>query len=98
MRKADYFPPTVEKNISGCTFFRGEDDDELARKHRHAHEQKMNLLRQMEENKQRKEMEKRNDYLYDMQRLAVTDAVNKNHYEFKMRNLAVAQKAMDENI
>lgn len=37
---------------------------------------------QMEENKAKKALEKKQDMLYDAQRLAVTDQVNKNNIEF----------------
>ena len=38
MRKADYFAPTVKPEISGCLVFRGEDDEEEARKKAHCDE------------------------------------------------------------
>ena len=34
MRKADYLPQPVRTDVSGCTFFDGEDHDELDRKRR----------------------------------------------------------------
>ena len=34
MRKADYLPQPVRPDASGCTFFDGEDHDELDRKRR----------------------------------------------------------------
>ena len=45
---------------------------------------------QMEENKAKKTMEKKQDMLYDMQRIAMTEQVNKNNIEFQLRNRAVA--------
>ena len=42
-------------------------------------------------------MERKQDMLYDAQRLAVTAQVNKNATEFQLRNLAVAQQTMDIN-
>ena len=59
MRKADYFEPAVKPQVSGCVFFRGEDLEEEERKKAHQLEQKNYLLRQMEENKQKKDLEKR---------------------------------------
>ena len=59
MRKADYFEPAVKPQVSGCVFFRGEDHEEEERKKAHQLEQKNYLLRQMEENKQKKALEKR---------------------------------------
>lgn len=53
---------------------------------------------QMEENKAKKALEKKQDMLYDAQRLAVTDQVNKNNIEFQLRNRAVDQQMMDTNI
>ena len=44
MRKADYFPPTVEKNVSGCVAFTGEDHEEEDRKRAQAAEQRLYLL------------------------------------------------------
>ena len=35
---------------------------------------------------------KKQNMLYDQQRLAVTDQVNKNNIEFQLRNRAVAQQ------
>lgn len=52
---------------------------------------------QMEENKAKKALEKKQDMLYDAQRLAVTDQVNKNNIEFQLRNRAVDQQMMDTN-
>ena len=52
----------------------------------------------MEEKKQKKEMEKKMDMLYDKQRLAIADQVNRNNVTFQLQNLAVAQKTMDENL
>ena len=52
MRKADYHrPDRVDAKTSGCTFFRGEDDDFDPRQKRHQEEQRAYLLMQMEENK-----------------------------------------------
>ena len=46
---------------------------------------------QMQENKQKKAMQSKQDMLYDQQRLAMTAQVNKNNEEFQLRNRAVAQ-------
>ena len=51
MRKADYLPQPVRNDASGCTFFDGEDHDELDRKRRFQEEQRAYLLMQMEQNK-----------------------------------------------
>ena len=60
MRKLDYHRPEIfGTKTSGCTFFRGEDDDYEVRQKRHQEEQKMALLMQMEENKAKKELEKK---------------------------------------
>ena len=59
MRKADYFAPTVAKNVSGCVAFRGEDYEEEDRKRSQAAEQKSYLLQQMEETKAKKALEKK---------------------------------------
>ena len=53
---------------------------------------------QMEENKAKKELEKKQNMLYDAQRVAVAEQVNKNNMEFQLRNRAVAQQMQDENI
>ena len=78
MRKADYFPPTVEKNVSGCVAFTGEDHEEEDRKRAQAAEQRLYLLQQMEENRAKKELEKKQNMLYDKQRIAINDQVNRN--------------------
>ena len=92
MRKADYHrPDIVEPKTSGCTFFRGEDHGYEARQKAHQKEQQLALLMQMEENKAKKELEKKQNMLYDAQRLAVADAVNKNNEDFQLRNRAVSQ-------
>ena len=39
----------------------------------------------------KKELEKKQNQLYDAQRVAMTDQVNKNNIEFQLRNRAVAQ-------
>lgn len=52
----------------------------------------------MEENKAKKELEKKQNMLYDAQRVAVAEQVNKNNIEFQLRNRAVAQQMQDENI
>lgn len=36
--------------------------------------------------------------LYDAQRLAVMEQVNKNNIEFQLRNRAVDQQMMDQNV
>ena len=51
----------------------------------------MALLMQMEENKAKKELEKKQNQLYDAQRVATMEQVNKNNIEFQLRNRAVAQ-------
>ena len=53
---------------------------------------------QIEENKAKKDLEKKQNMLYDSQRIAVADQVNKNNMEFQLRNRAVAQQMQDENI
>ena len=90
MRKADYYPPHVRKDCSGCTTFQGEDHENENRKKAHQAEQKAWLIQQMEEKKQFIAMKKQQDMLYDKQRLAVNEAVNRNQHEFNMRNIAVA--------
>jgi len=44
----------------------------------------------MEENKQKKELERKQNLLYDNQRLAVNEQVNRNEDEYRKRCLAVA--------
>ena len=53
---------------------------------------------QMEENKQKKELEKKQNKLYDNQRLAINEQVNRNEDEFTKRNLAVSLQTQEENI
>ena len=72
MRKADYFKEAVIPQSSGCLVFRGEDDEEERRKKAHQMEQREYLQRQIEEKRQKKEIEKKQDWLYDQQRLAIT--------------------------
>ena len=61
-------------------------------------EQKAFLLKQMEEKKARKADAKAIDVHHDKVRLAVTEQVHRNQNEFILRNMAVAQKNMDENL
>ena len=64
MRKADYHrPDIVEAKTSGCTFFRGEDHSYEERQKAHMQEQKLALLMQMEENKAKKALTKKQDLL-----------------------------------
>ena len=98
MRKAEYHGDALRKDISGCVTFAGEDHPEDARRKAHVAEQREYLLKQIEEKKQKKEMEKKMDMLYDKQRLAVMDEVNRNQHQFAMQNLAVSQKQMDDNL
>ena len=72
MRKAEYFACTTPQQPSGAQYFTGEDKDEENRKRAHQKEQREYLFRQMEENKQKKALEKKQDALYDQQRLAIT--------------------------
>ena len=53
---------------------------------------------QMEENKQKKELERKQNLLYDNQRLAVNEQVNRNEEEYQKRCLAVAMQTQEENI
>tara|TARA_B110001450_G_C17384504_1_gene385081 strand:- start:295 stop:516 length:222 start_codon:yes stop_codon:yes gene_type:complete len=73
MRKADYFPDQVKSQSSGCVWFRGEDDEEESRKKQQAAAQKSYLLKQMEENQAKKELEKKQNKLYDDQRIAINE-------------------------
>ena len=98
MRKAEYHGDALTTNVSGCVTFKGEDHPEEDRKRAHQAQQREYLLRQMEEKKQKKEMEKKMDMLYDKQRIAVMEEVNRNQHQFAMQNLAVAQKQMDDNL
>ena len=60
MRKLDYHrPERNDAKTSGCTWFRGEDDPYDERQKAHQMEQKNYLLMQMEQNKQKKELEKK---------------------------------------
>ena len=79
MRKADYFAPTVKADVSGCTFFRGEDHEEEDRKRAHQQEQREYLMRQMEENKHKKNFNHKTDMMYDTQRMVMTRQVDFNH-------------------
>ena len=72
MRKADYYPPHLRPQISGCVTFQGEDHEEENRKKRQAEEQKNYLLMQMEEKKQKKALEHKVNMLYDKQRIEMT--------------------------
>ena len=83
MRKADYFRDGKVNHVSGCVAFRGEDHEEEDRKRQHIMEQREYLLKQMEENRAKKELEKNQNLLYDRQRQAVTDQVNRNQHEFE---------------
>ena len=102
MRKADqhqgvYYAAHVRKDVSGCTTFQGEDHDDHERKKRQQAEQREYLNQQMEEKKQKHAMIKRQDELYDKQRLAVTEAVSKNHHEFVQSNKLAAQNMQSIN-
>ena len=98
MRKADYFPPTVAPKVSGCVAFRGEDHEEEARKKAQQAEQREYLLKQMEQNKMKKDLQKKQDLAYDNQRLAVNEQVNRNYEEFTRRNYEVAKQTMSHNL
>ena len=76
MRKADYHGHPLEKNVSGCCVFTGEDRAEEDRVRKQRDEQRAYLMKQMEEKKQKKDMEKKQDFLYDQQRMAITRAVD----------------------
>ena len=54
-----YTHPTERPDISGCTFFDGEDQTEEARKRQQQQDQKAWLLVQMEEKKHKVELEKK---------------------------------------
>ncbi len=54
-----YSHPADRKDLSGCTFFDGEDHSEEERKRQMQKEQREWLLQQMEEKKQAKELEKK---------------------------------------
>ena len=97
MRKADYFTPTVMKNSSGAQAFTGEDHEEEERLKRQRAEQREYLMKQMEEKKQKKAIEKRQDFLYDQQRLAITIQVDKNQQEFEQRNIIMSLSMQDQN-
>ena len=53
-----YEHPDQRKNISGCTFFDGEDQAEEARKRQQQQQQREWLQQQMEEKKNQKELER----------------------------------------
>jgi len=53
-----YQHPAERKNISGCTFFDGEDHTEEDRKRQQQTQQREWLQQQMEEKKNQKELEK----------------------------------------
>ncbi len=54
-----YKHPADRPNISGCTFFDGEDLQEEERKKKLQQENREFLIQQMEEKKQKQELEKR---------------------------------------
>lgn len=54
----NYTHPASRDNLSGCTYFDGEDNSEEARKKQQQKEQREYLMMQMEEKKQKKETEK----------------------------------------
>ena len=56
-----YKHPEDRKDISGCTFFDGEDQTEEDRKRKMQQDQREWLMQQMEEKKQKKELEKKQD-------------------------------------
>ena len=90
MRKADYFNPHVQANsvlnVSGCVHFTGEDHEENNRVKSQIEEHKEFLLKQIKENKEKKALEKNVDLVFDQQRIAVNDQVNRNQREFEQRN------------
>ena len=98
MRKADYFPPSVTTNVSGCVGFRGEDHEEEDRKRQQAAEQRAYLLQQMEENKAKKELEKKQNLMYDKQRVAINEQVNRNQHTFVKENYEMSRRMLEENL
>ena len=54
-----YQHPADRPNISGCTFFDGEDHQEEERRRKLQQENKEFLIKQMEEKKQKQDLEKR---------------------------------------
>ena len=97
MRKADYFPASVTTNVSGCVGFRGEDHEEEDRKRSQAAEQRAYLLQQMEENQAKKDLEKRQNMMYDKQRVAINEEVNRNQHGFERNNYEMTRRMLQEN-
>ena len=97
MRKADYFAPTVRPNISGCVQFQGEDlgEEERIRANQRANKEALSM--QIEENNQKRNFEKRQDFLYDQQRLAVTRAVDENQRNFAQQTYDVNKDLQQTN-
>ena len=54
-----YQHPDDRKDISGCTFFDGEDAVEEARRRKQQQDNREFLMKQMEEKRQKQELEKR---------------------------------------
>lgn len=54
-----YQHPSERPNISGCTFFDGEDKTEEERKREQQRQQREWLVQQMEEKKQKQELDKK---------------------------------------
>ena len=52
----------------------------------------------MEENKAKKELEARQNKLYDDQRIAINEQVNRNHRKFVEENFAVARDTLNNNL
>ena len=55
------------------------------------------MLKQIKENKEKRELEKHVDLIFDQQRIAVNDQVNRNQREFAQRNYDVAKNAQQFN-
>ena len=83
MRKADYFQPEVKPQVSGCVEFRGEDRGEWDRIKDNQKSTRAALFMQMEENKQKAYLNKKQDWLFDQQRLAVANATEQNQHNHK---------------
>ena len=93
----NYTHPNERWNISGATFFDGEDQNEEQRRFANQKLQKEWLVQQMEEKKRAQEIQRQQDMLYDQKRLHFKDLEDSARDQYFAQNRAVATGGSQNN-
>ncbi|CDW76902.1 UNKNOWN [Stylonychia lemnae] len=93
-----YKHPEDRPDLSGCTYFDGEDNGEEQRRRKLQQENREFLMKQMEEKKWKQDFEKKQDQMFDQQRLHFAKLQNQAAESYMQNQRDMTKAAMQTNV